>query len=207
VVTYLADRQAILLLESPTETCWYASPPTNLDNGNDIMDKTVKIRAFTDPASGQPASRPKDHDLELAARDAQLEDERSKSLEQLKTIVQLRESLKQEQARTTEVSKRVNELESGLQQVTASCNKDLARKDAQIEAEMKRAVVAENKCKELQDQLKQEQAKLASMPDQSRILEAKEKELTELRARVQDMTGALNKIVNIAEIAKLTSES
>ncbi|MBU1214834.1 MAG: hypothetical protein KKA63_06300 [Gammaproteobacteria bacterium] len=171
------------------------------------MEKTVKIRAYTDPASGQPASRNKDHDLELAARDAQLEDERSKSLEQLKTIVQLRESLKLEQSRTAEASKRVNELELGLQQVTASCNKDLARKNAQIEAEMKRAVDAENKCKELQDQLKQEQARLASMPDQTRLLEAKDNELVDLRAKLQDVSAVLSKIISIAEAAKLVGKS
>ncbi|MBU0688126.1 MAG: hypothetical protein KJ850_11320 [Gammaproteobacteria bacterium] len=171
------------------------------------MDKTVKIRAYTDPASGQPASKQKEQDLELAARDAQLADERNKSLEQLKTIVQLREALKQEQVKTAEVSKRVNELESGLQQVTSSSASDLARKDARIEAEMKRAVDAENKCKQLQEQLKQEQDKQANTPDQSRMLEAKERELTDLKARVKEMTGALNKIVNIAEIAKLTDES
>ena len=67
--------------------------------------------------------------------------------------MQLREALKQEQARTAQVSKRVNELESGLQQVTSSSANDLARKDAQLEAEMKKAVDAESRCKELQEKL------------------------------------------------------
>lgn len=171
------------------------------------MDKTVKIRAYTDSVSGQPASKQKEIDLELAARDAQLEDERSKSLEQLKTIVQLREALRQEQARTAEVSKRVNELESGLQQVASSSANDLARKDAQIEAEMKRAVDAANKCRALQEQLKQEQQKLANMPDQARMLEAKDLELVELKARLQDVHGVLSKIISIAETAKQVGKS
>jgi chromosome segregation ATPase len=170
------------------------------------MDKTVKMRAYTDPGSAQPASKQKEIDLELAARDAQLADERNKSLEQLKTIVQLREALKQEQARTAEASKRVNELESGLQQVSASSAKELARKDALLEAEMKKATDAEAKCTELQTQLKQEQAKLASMPDQSRLLEAKDKELADLKARLHDLGGVLSKIISIAEAAKLVGK-
>lgn len=170
------------------------------------MDKTVKLRAYTEPGSERLASKDKERDLELAARDAQLEDERNKSLEQLKTIVQLRESLKQEQARTAEASKRVNELEAGLKQLTASGAADLARKDAQLEAEMKRAVDAENKCKELQTKLKQEQDKLASMPDQTSLLEAKDKELVDLRAKLQDVTGVLSKIISIAEAAKLVGK-
>ncbi|MDD2701465.1 MAG: hypothetical protein PHH36_09530 [Sideroxydans sp.] len=171
------------------------------------MDKTVKMRAYTDPGSGQPASKQKEIDLELAARDAQLADERNKTLEQLKTIVQLREALKKEQARTAEVSQRVNELESGLRQVTSSSANDLARKDAQLEAEMKRAVDAENQCKALQAQLQQEQAKLASMPDHTRMLEAKDKELAELKAKLQDVSGVLSKIISIAEAARLVGKS
>lgn len=170
------------------------------------MDKTVKIRAYTDPASGQVASKHKEIDLELAARDAQLEEERSKSLDQLKTIVQLRESLKQEQAKTAEVSKRVDELELKLKQLTASSANDLARKNAQIEAEMKRAVDAENQCKALQEQLKQEQAKLANMPDQKRMLEARDMELVDLKAKLQDLHGVLSKIISIAEAAKLVGK-
>jgi uncharacterized phage infection (PIP) family protein YhgE len=171
------------------------------------MDKTVKMRAYTDPGSAQPASKQKEIDLELAARDAQLADERNKSLEQLKTIVQLREALKQEQVRTAEASKRVNELESGLQQVSASSAKELAHKATQLEAEIKKAADAEGKCKELQAQLKQEQDKLSNMPDQSRLLEAKDKELADLKARLQDMGGVLGKIISIAEAAKLVGKS
>jgi DNA repair exonuclease SbcCD ATPase subunit len=170
------------------------------------MDKTVKMRAYTDPGSGQPAPKQKEIDIELAARDAQLADERNKSLEQLKTIVQLREALKKEQARTAEVSKRVNELESGLQQVTSSSANDLARKDAQLEAEMKKTVDAESRCKELQERLRQEQARLANMPDQSRMLEAKDNELADLKARMQDLSGVLGKIISIAEAAKLVGK-
>lgn len=168
------------------------------------MDKTVKIRAFADSDKGVAApAKQSDRDLELVAREQQLEEERNKSLEQLKTIVQLRESLKQEQAKTAEASKRVNELEAGLKQLTASSANDLARKDAQIDAEMKKAAEAENKCRELQEQLKQEQARLSAMPDHSRLLEAKDREITDLQARLKEMSGALAKIVSIAEVARL----
>ena len=168
------------------------------------MDKTVKIRAFADSDKGAAApARQSGRDLELVAREQQLEEERNKSLEQLKTIVQLRESLKQEQAKTAEASKRVNELEAGLKQLTVSSASDLARKDAQIDAEMKKAAEAERRCRELQEQLKQEQARLSAMPDHSRLLETRDREIADLQAKLKEMSGALAKIVSIAEVARL----
>jgi DNA repair exonuclease SbcCD ATPase subunit len=171
------------------------------------MDKTVKIRAFaeTDKGSASPAKQ-SERDLELVAREQQLEEERNKSLEQLKTIVQLREALKQEQAKAAEASKRVSELEAGLKQLTASSASDLARKDAQLDAELKKTAAAEKQCRELQEQLKQEQARLSAMPDHSRLLEAKDREITDLQARMKDLSGALAKIISIAEAARLGSK-
>ncbi len=161
------------------------------------MDKTVKLRAYTEPTSGQTAVA--QLDMELAARDEQLKEERQKSLDQLKTIGQLRESLKQEQAKTAALSKRVDELEAGLQQISASSAADLARKDEQLDASIQRVLDAENKCKTLE-------TKLASMPDQSALLEARDKEVADLKARLQDMGGVLSKIISIAEAAKLNGK-
>ena len=44
------------------------------------------------------------------------------------------------------------------------------------------------------------------MPDQTRMLEAKDKELADLKTRLQDMGGVLNKIISIAEAARLVSK-
>jgi len=49
---------------------------------------------------------------ELARKNAQLEEEKKKSLEQLKTIEQFRESLKQEQVKTAEMVKMMTEQEA-----------------------------------------------------------------------------------------------
>lgn len=49
---------------------------------------------------------------ELARKSAQLEEEQGKSLEHMRTIVQLRESLKQEQARSDQMAKKAFEQEA-----------------------------------------------------------------------------------------------
>lgn len=80
------------------------------------MDKTVKIRPFPgDTENNAPQSNlteDQDKSLELVKKNAQLEEEKKKSLEQLKIIEQLRESLKQEQAKTAEMVKMMTEQEA-----------------------------------------------------------------------------------------------
>lgn len=172
------------------------------------MDKTVKIRAFAESDKGSaPPAKQSGRDLELVAREQQLEEERNKSLEQLKTIVQLREALKQEQAKAAETGKRVSELEAGLKQLTAASASELARKDAQIDAEMKKTAAAEKQCRELQEQLKQEQVRLSAMLDHARLLESKDSEIADLQVRMKDLSGALARIVSIAEAARLGSKN
>ncbi len=61
--------------------------------------------------------------LELATKNAQLEDEKRKALDHLKTIEQLRDALKQEQARTAELAKNTGVLESRIREMYAALDK------------------------------------------------------------------------------------
>lgn len=88
----------------------------------DIMEKTVKTRAFPDgERSAAPQSNlteAQEKALELAKKNAQLEEVMHKLLEHLKTIEQLRESLKQEQARTAEMAEKAVMLEAKVKELS-----------------------------------------------------------------------------------------
>jgi len=174
-------------------------------------DKTVKIHAYSEPAKSDApkgnATEGKVRDLELALKDAQIEEEKSKSLENLKTIVQLRESLKQEQAKTADAVKKVAELEAKIKGYASLEANELARKNAQLEEEKKKSLKQAKTIELLKESLKQEQAKSAGATDQSAGLEAKAKELAVLEAKIKDLSGALGKIASIAETAKLAGKA
>ncbi len=124
------------------------------------MDKTLKLRTYSDTAEKEvsPGKPEKDQNipLELEKASALLAEERDKSHELLKTIVQLRESLKQEQAKTTELQARLNKLDEVEQN-------QLARKNAQLEEEKKKYLEQTKLNEQLRDSLKQEQASHAEM--------------------------------------------
>lgn len=71
---------------------------------------TIRVRAFPDSTkSTAPQSNlteAQNNALELVNKNALLEQERNKSIELLKTIEQLRESLKQEQTKTAEMARK-----------------------------------------------------------------------------------------------------
>jgi len=140
------------------------------------MDKTVKIRAFSDDAkSVAPQSNlTDDHNksIELANKNAQLEEERKLSLEQLKIIEQLRESLKQEQAKMAEMAKKTAGMDAN----------ELAVKDAQLEEEKSRSLENLKMIVQLRESLKQEQAKTAEMAKNKAEQDAKLKDLAVLEA-------------------------
>lgn len=168
------------------------------------MEKTVKIRAYSDePKAPGQAGKPVDEkSLELAMKDAQIEEERSRSLEHLKTIVQLRESLKQEQARTAEAAKKVAELEGRLKGSSEQEANELAKKTAQLEEEKSRSVEYMRMIEQLRESLKQEQSGAAAMADKLAILEAKVGDVVTLEARVRELTDALGRIAAIAAAGK-----
>jgi chromosome segregation ATPase len=81
-----------------------------------VMEKTVKTRAFPGNAKSAASqgnlTEAQEKTLELAKKNAQLEEVKGKLFEHLKTIEQLRESLKQEQARTAEMVRKTAGLEA-----------------------------------------------------------------------------------------------
>jgi chromosome segregation ATPase len=124
------------------------------------MDKTFKLRAFTDAAKNDvEKSNVADENKaqQLARKDALLlAEERSKSLDLLKTIVQLRESLKQEQAKTAELQARLNKLD----EVEES---QLVKKNIQLEDEKKKSLEYMRMIEQLRESTRQEQEKSTEM--------------------------------------------
>jgi chromosome segregation ATPase len=124
------------------------------------MDKTLKLPSYSDPSkkdvSQEVAEKDRNISLELEKKSLLLEEERSKSHELLKTIVQLRESLKQEQTKTTELQARLNKLD----EVEES---QLAKKNAQLEEEKKKYLEQTKLNEQLREGLRQEQASHAEM--------------------------------------------
>lgn len=165
-----------------------------------MEEKTLKLRAYSDdiknPAA--PINPADEKSLELAMKDAQIEEERSRSLEHLKTIVQLRESLKQEQAKTADAAKKVAELEVRVKGATEQEANELAKKTAQLEEEKSRSVEYMRMIEQLRENLKQEQAKVAEMADKVGAFEARLGDISGLEAKVRELNDALGKIAAIA---------
>lgn len=134
------------------------------------MDKTLKLRTFSDtaknPAAKDKSAKERNIALELEKQTAYLEEERAKSLDLLKTIVQLRESLKQEQEKSAVLEARVNKLDSVEEN-------QLIRKNAELEEEKKKSLEFVKTIKQLRDSLKQEQEKSAEMSGRMAELETK----------------------------------
>ena len=123
------------------------------------MDKTFKLRAFTDVAKNdveKSTVADENKAQQLARKDALLAEERSKSLELLKTIVQLRESLKQEQAKSAELQARLNKLDEVEEN-------QLVKKNIQLEEEKKKSLEYMKMIEQLRESTRQEQEKSAEM--------------------------------------------
>lgn len=136
----------------------------------------MKIRAFddtvkTDVSKGNQVEEKKSQDI--AKQENLLEEERSKSLELLKTIVQLRESLKQEQTKTTELQAKLNKLD-GVEQ------NQLIKKNAELEEEKKKYHEQVKLNEQLRESLKQEQADIAEMARKTAELQARLRKLAEV---------------------------
>src|SRR5512135_3613741 len=137
------------------------------------MDKTVKIRAFPGDAKtdGAQGNRPdeKDKSAEQAKLASLLEEERNKSLELLKEIVQLRESLKQEQAKSADLDAKLNRL-------AIVEENQLAKKNAQLEEERKNSLELMRTIEQLRESIKHDHAKAAETVDRVAELEARAQE-------------------------------
>ena len=167
------------------------------------MDKTVKISVYSPPTKvGAPQDKPamdRFAALELEQKQAQLDEERNKSLELLRNLVQLRESLKQEQARSAEQEAKLNKL-------AALEESQIAKRNAQIEEEKKYSLELMRTIEQLKEQLKQEKSRASEIAASGVQLEAKIQEITALKAKIKDLSGVLGKIVSIAEAAKVVTD-
>lgn len=103
------------------------------------MEKTVKTCAFPgnakSAASQSNLTEAQEKSLELAKKNAQLEEVKGKLLEHLKTIEQLRESLKQEQAKTAEMANMAVGLEAKVKELSEQETK--VKKVTELEAKVK----------------------------------------------------------------------
>ncbi|BBI98974.1 hypothetical protein FGKAn22_06670 [Ferrigenium kumadai] len=137
------------------------------------MEKTVKLRAYPDDAKNNAPQGNQTEDqgksFELARKNALLEE---KSLDQLRIIEQLRESLKQEQTKVADLAKKTAGVDTTV----------LAVKDAQLEEEKSRGLENLKTIVQLRESLKLEQAKTAEMVKIISELEAKVKEAASLEA-------------------------
>lgn len=168
------------------------------------MEKTVKLRAYSEDAKipAAPEKPVDEKSLDLAMKDAQIEEERSRSLEHLKTIVQLRESLKQEQAKTAEIARKAAELEARVKGSNEQEANELAKKTAQLEAEKSRSIEYMRMIEQLRESLDQEQASVAEMAGKLAALEARAGDIPALEAKVLELTNTLGKIAAIATAVK-----
>lgn len=175
------------------------------------MDKTVKLRAYSEPAKDEVAkgnaATDQNLSLELAKKSTLLEEEKKKSLEHLKANEQLRDSFKQEQAKVAELSKKLADLELKTKEFAALEASERAKKDAQLEEERRKSLEQAKTIEQLRESLKQEQAKAASIANQSAELQAKNKEIEVLEAKLKDLNGVINKIASIAEAGKLVGNA
>jgi myosin heavy subunit len=166
------------------------------------MDKTVKIRAYPDDAKGAPQGNQKEDQgkvLELARKNAQLEE---KSLDQLRIIEQLKESLRQEQAKAAELAKKTAGADVSV----------LALKEAQLEEEKSRGVENLKTIVQLRESLKLEQGKTAEMVKIISELEARAKEsasaeASELVKRTAELEEEKRKLLEQAQTIEQLRES
>jgi N-acetylmuramoyl-L-alanine amidase CwlA len=112
-------------------------------------------------------------------KSAQLEEEKSRTLENLKTIVQLRESLKQEQEKNAGLVKSVADLQGKLNKLASVEENQLVKKNTQLEDERKKSGEQLKAIELLKESLKTEKDKNALQAISSAELHAKLNKLSE----------------------------
>jgi FKBP-type peptidyl-prolyl cis-trans isomerase (trigger factor) len=101
----------------------------------DTEKSTIKIPAY--PGRDIPRNNlteEQDNALELVKRNAQLQEEKNRSLELQMTIEQLRENLKLEQEKTNEIAERAVQLEARVEELAGQegNNKKMAELEAKV---------------------------------------------------------------------------
>lgn len=154
------------------------------------MDRTLKMRAFAAEAAKVPQSNEQNLSLELAKRDALLEEEKKKSSEYQLMINQLRESLKLEQTRTAEMVKKKTEMENKVKELSSVDSGEMAKKNAEIDELQQKVVENVRVIMQLRESNKQEQARTAEMIRQKSELDAKLKEQSEVLAKIASLAAS-----------------
>lgn len=118
------------------------------------LDKTIKIRAFSpnamnDISPGKPAEEAKST-LEFSKPAAPIEEEPSKFVEFAKVIEQLGRSLRDEQTKSAELSKKLGTLEE--EQAKSA---KLAKRVSELEEEQKKSLESSKKMADLETQIKE----------------------------------------------------
>src|SRR5450631_889830 len=150
------------------------------------MEKTVKIPAFAGEDSDDVTQAniaitgDKNVSLQLAMKDAQIEDEKSRTLEHLKTIVQLKESLKQEQEKSFVLAKSVADLQGKLNKLASVEENQLVKKNTQLEEEKKKTSEQLKTIELLSESLKEEKQKNSWLVNNAADLHAKLNKLSEV---------------------------
>ena len=173
------------------------------------MDKTLKLRAYQEAtknnAPQEKQAKERDIELELEKKSALLEEERSKSLDLLKTIVQLRESLKHEQERSAV-------LESRLIKLDTVEENQLAKKNALLEEEKKLSLEYMRTIEQLKSALKQEQENAVEVQKKKAELEAKVNKLddveeSQLAKKSAQLEDEKNKSLEYAQLIEQLRDS
>jgi methyl-accepting chemotaxis protein len=115
------------------------------------MEKTVKTRSYSDKAKSATSpsnlSEAQEKTLEFAKKNAQLEEAKTKLLEQVKTIEQLREEIKQEQAKTIEMATMALGLEAKVKELSGQ--EDKVKKVVGLETRVKELTEALDKISDI----------------------------------------------------------
>jgi methyl-accepting chemotaxis protein len=116
-----------------------------------MMEKTVKTRSYSDKSkraiSPSNLTDAQEKALEFANTATQLEEAKCKLLEQLKTIDQLREEIKQEQAKTAEMAMMALGLEDKVKELSGQ--EDNVNKVAELETRIKELTEALDKISDI----------------------------------------------------------
>jgi chromosome segregation ATPase len=159
------------------------------------MDKTVKTFVYSkdDNSNSQKSTLAddKNNTLELASKDAQHEEVRNLSHEHLKTITHLKESLKQEQVKNSDLAKKVIDLQGKLSKLSSVEENQLAKKNAQFEDEKKKSSAYLKTINELMEKLKIEQEKSAELEKKITFQETKAKELAEVLSTISNIAAGV----------------
>jgi hypothetical protein len=97
-------------------------------------------------------------------------------------------------------------MEAKINKLAAVEESHLVKKSAQLEEEKKLSLEYMRTIEQLRESIKQDQVKSAEMVNKFDELEAKTKELAELKAQVKDLTGVLGMISRIAAAGKVEND-